>query len=498
MVAVAGGGAMGPLIRAVGNLSQRMGAMTGALRRISASTRTSASNTARQTNLLRGLQSVTRAGTVRTVNAIGRLSGTIGRGLGSITNMFRDLWKSQTAQRAREMIGRIGGAGLRGAGRLAAPIESIYKTLKRPLDSIFTWGTAIAGLFGLFVNSKYWTDFKNYLAQSIEEGGWLATIITFFTDIAKMDFDEIKNKVIDAVHDFGNIFIDMMNSMIEVYNKIAAESLGMLDPIKPLERFERDDPAFKNMDIESGGVERVSAEASSETAKEVSKNFDTKVDEKLTNLEKSEQAAQDAQIERRKQSLNQGSIIPTPAKLLETATGIDTLGMIDQVVKGVGKILPDREDPQKIKEIKEVRGMSDEEFKKTYSDIDMNKQEFIIKLLNELKDNLIIRRKDSAEEIADLEKQIKSGAFNIDTGLSIEDEKLELKTEKERMNHLNQAMQEIDQIKEGLATTAAKTGEKSAATPSVNQGPHPIPSSTKRLAYTQQTRDILAAANGAY
>ena len=56
MVAVAGGGAMGPLIRAVGNLSQRMGAMTGALRRISASTRTSASNTARQTNLLRGLK----------------------------------------------------------------------------------------------------------------------------------------------------------------------------------------------------------------------------------------------------------------------------------------------------------------------------------------------------------------------------------------------------------------------------------------------------------
>ena len=143
-----------------------------------------------------------------------------------------------------------------------------------------------------------------------------------------------------------------MNSMIEVYNKIAAESLGMLDPIKPYDRFERDDPAFKNMDIESGGVERVSAEASPEAAEEVSKNFDTKVDEKLTNLEKSEQAAQDAQIERRKQSLNQGSIIPTPAKLLETATGIDTLGMIDQVVKGVGKILPDREDPQKIKEIK--------------------------------------------------------------------------------------------------------------------------------------------------
>ena len=206
MVAVAGGGAMGPLIRAVGNLSQRMGAMTGALRRISASTRTAASNTARQTNLLRGLQSVTRAGTARTVNAIGRLSGTLSRGLGSITNMFRDLYKSQAAQRAREMLGRIGDAGVRGAGRLAAPIKSIYETLKRPLDSIFTWGTAIAGLFALFVNSKYWTDFKNYLAQSIEEGGWLATIITFFTDIAKMDFDEIKNKVIDAVHDFEYLY----------------------------------------------------------------------------------------------------------------------------------------------------------------------------------------------------------------------------------------------------------------------------------------------------
>ena len=499
MVAVAGGGAMGPLIRAVGNLSQRMGAMTGALRRISASTRTSASNTARQTNLLRGLQSVTRAGTARTVNAIGRLSGTLSRGLGSITNMFRDLWRSQTAQRAREMIGRIGGAGLRGAGRLAAPIESIYKTLKRPLDYIFTWGTAIAGLFALFVNSKYWTDFKNYLAQSIEEGGWLATIITFFTDIAKMDFDEIKNKVIDAVHDFGNIFIDMMNSMIEVYNKIAAESLGMLDPIKPYERFERDDPAFKNMDIESGGgpgFGKLSAKASPEAAEEVSKNFlDTSdiesgatagVDEKLTNLAKSEQAARRLQIER----LNQSSA----SRQVGDVLGLTPI--VDLAMEGVRKILPPPKHA-KIKEIAEVRDMSDEEFKEEYSGTDMSRQDFIIKLLNELKDNLIIRRKDSAEEIADLEKQIKSGAFNIDTGLSIEDEKLELKTEKERMTQLNQAMEEIDQIKEGLALMTNKKSEKSAPATSVNQGPMPIPSSTKRLAYTQQTRDILAAANGA-
>ena len=493
MVAVAGGGAMGPLIRAVGNLSQRMGAMTGALRRISASTRTAASNTARQTNLLRGLQSVTRAGTARTVNAIGRLSGTLSRGLGSITNMFRDLYKSQAAQRAREMLGRIGDAGVRGAGRLAAPIKSIYETLKRPLDSIFTWGTAIAGLFALFVNSKYWTDFKNYLAQSIEEGGWLATIITFFTDIAKMDFDEIKNKVIDAVYDFGNIFVDMMNSMIEVYNKMAALPLVPLEPKKPLERFERDDPAFKNMDIESGGVERVSAEASPEAAEEVSKNFlDTSdsgatagVDEKLTNLAKSEQAARRLQTERQNQS--------SASRQVGDVLGLTPI--VDLAMEGVRKILPQPKHA-KIKEIAEVRDMSDEEFKEKYNGTDMNRQDFIIKLLNELKDNLIIRKKDSAEEIADLKKQIESGGFTFDTGFSIEDEKLELKTEKERMTQLNQAMEEIDQIKEGLALMTQKTSEKSAPATSVNQGPMPIPSSTKRLAYTQTARDLLAAQAG--
>ena len=172
--------------------------------------------------------------------------------------------------------------------------------------------------------------------------------------------------------------------------------------------------------------------------------------------------------------------------------------MVDLAMEGFRKILPP---PQhaKIKEIAEVRDMSDEEFKEEYSDIDMNKQEFIIKLLNELKDNLIIRRKDSAEEIADLEKQIKSGAFNIDTGLSIEDEKLELKTEKERMTHLNQAMQEIDQIKEGLATMAGQHDVAARQPPPQEKNGHTvIPNSSKSLSVTQQTRDILAAANGAF
>ncbi len=118
--------------------------------------------------------------------------------------------------------------------------------------------------------------------------------------------------------------------------------------------------------------------------------------------------------------------------------------------------------------------MSDEEFKKTYSDIDMNKQEFIIKLLNELKDNLIIRRKDSAEEIVDLKKQIEDGAFNIDTGLSIKDEKLELKSEKERMNQLNQAIKEVTNLREEL------TSNKSANLKSPSGGMPPQPPAPSR------------------
>ena len=210
------------------------------------------------------------------------------------------------------------------------------------------------------------------------------------------------------------------------------------------------------------------------------------VDEKLTNLAKSEQAARRLQTERQNQS--------SASRQVGDVLGLTPI--VDLAMEGVRKILPQPKHA-KIKEIAEVRDMSDEEFKEKYNGTDMNRQDFIIKLLNELKDNLIIRKKDSAEEIADLKKQIESGGFTFDTGFSIEDEKLELKTEKERMTQLNQAMEEIDQIKEGLALMTNKTSEKSAPATSVNQGPMPIPSSTKRLAYTQQTRDILAAANGA-
>ena len=154
--------------------------------------------------------------------------------------------KQAAIQRRRDMLRRVGAGVMRysGANAVGRGLRNIGRRITRAASSVFTWGTVITAALAYFVNSPFWNEFKELLADSTKEGGWLNTFIKsikeFFKPLEGIGKDLLKGEFGKATDKIVDFFIDLMNKMIDGIN-------SKLPPILNMDRFETRDVEQKNI-----------------------------------------------------------------------------------------------------------------------------------------------------------------------------------------------------------------------------------------------------------
>jgi hypothetical protein len=145
--------------------------------------------------------------------------------------------KQAAIQRRRDMLKRVGANVMKysGANAVGRGLRNIGRRITRAASSVFTWGTAITAALAYFVNSPFWNEFKELLADSTKEGGWLNTFIKsikeFFKPLEGIGKDLLKGEFGKATDKIVDFFIDLMNKMIDGIN-------SKLPPFMKMDRFE--------------------------------------------------------------------------------------------------------------------------------------------------------------------------------------------------------------------------------------------------------------------
>lgn len=145
--------------------------------------------------------------------------------------------KQAAIQRRRDMLKRVGANVMKysGANAVGRGLRNIGRRITRAASSVFTWGTAITAALAYFVNSPFWNEFKELLADSTKEGGWLNTFIKsikeFFKPLEGIGKDLLKGEFGKATDKIVDFFIVLINKMIDGIN-------SKLPPILRMDRFE--------------------------------------------------------------------------------------------------------------------------------------------------------------------------------------------------------------------------------------------------------------------
>lgn len=145
--------------------------------------------------------------------------------------------KQAAIARRRAMLKRVGAGAMKysGANAVGRGLRNIGRRITRAASSVFTWGTVITAALAYFVNSPFWNDFKELLADSTKEGGWLNTFIKsvkeFFQPLEGIGKDLLKGEFGKATDKIVDFFISIMNKMIDGIN-------SKLPPFMKMDRFE--------------------------------------------------------------------------------------------------------------------------------------------------------------------------------------------------------------------------------------------------------------------
>jgi hypothetical protein len=156
--------------------------------------------------------------------------------------------KQAAIQRRRDMLKRVGAGAMKysGANAVGRGLRNIGRRITRAASSVFTWGTVITAALAYFVNSPFWNDFKELLADSTKEGGWLNTFIKsvkeFFQPLEGIGKDLLKGEFGKATDKIVDFFIDLMNKMIDGINSKLPAILKM-DRVKTTEVSDAEDKA---------------------------------------------------------------------------------------------------------------------------------------------------------------------------------------------------------------------------------------------------------------
>jgi hypothetical protein len=135
------------------------------------------------------------------------------------------------------MLKRVGAGAMKysGANAVGRGLRNIGRRITRAASSVFTWGTVITAALAYFVNSPFWNEFKELLADSTKEGGWLNTFIKsikeFFKPLEGIGKDLLKGEFGKAADKLADFFISLMNRLI-VHINDALGPFGNIDLIK--------------------------------------------------------------------------------------------------------------------------------------------------------------------------------------------------------------------------------------------------------------------------
>jgi hypothetical protein len=162
--------------------------------------------------------------------------------------------KQAAIQRRRDMLKRVGGRimKLSGANAVGRGLRNIGRRITRAASSVFTWGTVITAALAYFVNSPFWNEFKELLADSTKEGGWLNTFIKsvkeFFQPLEGIGKDLLKGEFGKAADKLADFFISLMNRLIDKINKVMPLDMMKIDPFKTTKVKEEETAARKQAD----------------------------------------------------------------------------------------------------------------------------------------------------------------------------------------------------------------------------------------------------------
>ena len=159
--------------------------------------------------------------------------------------------KQAAIQRRRAMLKRVGAGALKysGANAVGRGLRNIGRRITRAASSVFTWGTVITAALAYFVNSPFWNDFKELLADSTKEGGWLNTFIKsvkeFFQPLEGIGKDLLKGEFGKATDKLADFFISLMNRLIDKINKVMPLDMLKISPFKTTGEKKRDAEAIE-------------------------------------------------------------------------------------------------------------------------------------------------------------------------------------------------------------------------------------------------------------